>query len=60
LGAEEFISHPDRPLAMWERQERVVQATRKELERYEAESRAGTRSRLSTRSEKKRKRGCCG
>ncbi|KAF6222067.1 hypothetical protein HO133_001153 [Letharia lupina] len=37
LGAEEFIAHPSRPLAMWERQERVLQATREGLERFEAE-----------------------
>lgn len=59
LGAEEFIAHPDRPLAMWERQERVVQATRKELERHEAELRADMRSRVSMRSVAKKKRGCC-
>lgn len=60
LGAEEFISHPDRPLALWERQERVVQATRKELERHEAETRAEVMSRISMRSVAKKKRGCCG
>ena len=59
LGAEEFIAHPDRPLAIWERQERVVEATRKELERYEAESRAGMMSSMSNRSEKKTLRRCC-
>lgn len=50
LGAEEFIAHPNRPLAMWERQERVMQATRDAVERYEAESRLGNRSRMGTRS----------
>jgi len=54
LGAEEYIAHPDRPLAIWERQERVVQATMEGLQRYEAESRAGMRR------ETKKKRGCCG
>lgn len=71
LGAEEFIRHPNRPLAMWERQERVVQATREGMERFEAESRMGNRSRLGTRSrmggqkdwnegkEGSKKRSCC-
>ena len=66
LGAEEFIAHPSRPLAMWERQERVLQATREGMERLEAESRTGTRSRMGTDREEKGggKRGagwwCCG
>lgn len=67
LGAEEFIAHPSRPLAMWERQERVLQATRKGMERFEAESRAGTRSRTGARdaekegvSKAKRRWWCCG
>ena len=66
LGAEEFISHPDRPLAMWERQERVLQATREGMERFEMESRLENRSRMaariSQRSERGRKRinrWCC-
>ncbi len=67
LGAEEFIAHPSRPLAMWERQERVLQATREGMERLEAESRAGMRSRMGTAKDEKEsgKRGgrrwwCCG
>lgn len=67
LGAEEFIAHPGRPLAMWERQERVLQATREGMERFEAESRAGMRSRMGTSKEEKqggkggKRRGwCCG
>ena len=50
LDAEEFIAHPNRPLAMWERQERVIQATKEKMERLEAESRMGNRSRMGTRS----------
>lgn len=63
LGTEEFIAHPNRPLAMWERQERVLQATRDGMERFEAESRAEMRT---TKDEKGGgKRGgslwwCCG
>ena len=53
LGAEEFIAHPSRPLAMWERQERVLQATREGMERFEAESRAGMRSRMGTVKDEK-------
>lgn len=53
LGAEEFIAHPSRPLAMWERQERVLQATREGMERFEAESRAGMRSRMGTAKDEK-------
>ena len=67
LGAEEFIAHPNRPLAIWERQERVLQATREGMERFEAESRAGMRSRTGTNRDEKGcgKRGgrrlwCCG
>lgn len=62
LGAEEFIAHPSRPLAMWERQERVLQATREGMERFEAESRAGMRSRTGAREASKAKRRwwCCG
>lgn len=45
LGADEFIAHPNRPLAMWERQERVLQATREGMERFEMESRAASHSR---------------
>ena len=67
LGAEEFIAHPSRPLAMWERQERVLQATREGMERFEAESRAGMRSRIGTNKEEKgggkrggRRSWCCG
>lgn len=50
LGVEEFVNHPKRPLAMWERQERVMQATREGILRFEAESRMGNRSRMGTRS----------
>lgn len=67
LGAEEFIAHPSRPLAMWERQERVLQATREGMERFEAESRAGMRSRTGAYREDKgggkrgrRRSWCCG
>ena len=49
LGAEEFIAHPNRPLAMWERQERVLQATRERLEILEMENRAGSHSQIGTR-----------
>ena len=49
LGAEEFIMHPSRPLAMWERQERVLQATREGMERFEMESRIGSYSHWGTR-----------
>ena len=61
LGAEEFIMHPDRPLAMWERQERVLQATREGMERFEMESRIGSHSRLGTRispTPQRKSRGC--
>ena len=67
LGADEFIAHPSRPLAMWERQERVLQATREGMERFEADSRAGMRSRTGAlEAEKegvgkvKRRWWCCG
>ena len=65
LGAEEFIAHPSRPLAMWERQERVLQATREGMERFEAESRAGMRSRTGTNKDEGKRGGrrlwcCCG
>jgi len=65
LGAEEFIRHPKRPLAIWERQERVVQATTEGMIRLEAESRLRNRSRRDTRSRigdvtKGRGRRCCG
>ena len=67
LGAEEFIAHPSRPLAMWERQERVLQATREGMERFEVESRAGMRSRTGTNKDEKgggrrggRRWWCCG
>ena len=43
LSTDEFLNHPDRPLAMWERRERVLSATREAVERYEMESRAGVR-----------------
>ena len=49
LGAEEFIMHPSRPLAMWERQERVLQATREGMERFEMESGIGSHSRMGAR-----------
>ncbi|MCJ1453728.1 hypothetical protein MMC28_004076 [Mycoblastus sanguinarius] len=49
LDAREFIEHPRRPLAMWERQERVLEGTRIAMERFEAESRAGNRSRIAGR-----------
>ena len=65
LEPEEFIAHPNRPLAMWERQQRVIQATKEGLARYEAESRLaesrlGNRSRLGSRVEPgaKKKRRC--
>lgn len=61
LGAREFMDHPNRPLAMWERQERVLQATREGMERFEAESRAGTRVGFRRgEARARRKRGCCG
>ncbi|KAL9100674.1 MAG: hypothetical protein Q9163_003981 [Psora crenata] len=44
LGALEFIAHPNRPLAIWERQERVLQATREGMERLEAASKTSTRN----------------
>lgn len=66
LGPEEFIKHPNRPLAIWERQERVIQATREGILRLETESRMGNRSRMGTGSRMgdvteergKRRRGC--
>lgn len=67
LGAEEFIRHPNRPLAMWERQERVLQATREGMERFEMESRMENRSRMASRLSQRSERGkkrrswcCCG
>ena len=61
LGADEFIAHPSRPLAMWERQERVLQATREGMERFEAESRAGAReAEKKGASKAKRRWWCCG
>ena len=67
LSTEEFIMHPNRPLALWERQERVLQATREGMERLEAESRAEMRNRMGSRmgsrklEKKKNKRSwwCC-
>ncbi len=67
--AEEFVKHPNRPLAMWERQERVIQGTREGILRFEAESRLGNRSRQGVRSRlgsvtkeggKRRRWWCCG
>ena len=61
LGAEEFIMHPDRPLAMWERQERVLQATREGMKRFEMESRMGSHNRMGTRISpitQRKSRGC--
>ncbi|KAL9632345.1 MAG: hypothetical protein Q9164_005374 [Protoblastenia rupestris] len=68
LGAHEFIAHPNRPLAMWERQERVLQATREGMERLEAASRAETRTGRRSREGKNgegfgrrwKERRCCG
>ena len=68
LGAHEFIAHPNRPLAMWERQERVLQATREGMERLEAASRAETRTGWRSREGKNgegfgrrwKGRRCCG
>ena len=67
LGAEEFIRHPNRPLAMWERQERVLQATREGMERFEMKSRMENRSRMASRLSQRSDRGkkrrswwCCG
>ena len=51
LGAEEFIAHPNRPLAMWERQERVLQATRDRLEMLEMELQAARQSDNDMRSD---------
>ena len=48
LGAEEFIMHPNRPLAMWERQERVLHATREGMERLEMEHQISSHSRIGT------------
>ena len=52
LSPEEFMARPNRPLAMWERQEAIIQATKEAIARYEAESRSGNRSRMSHRSRK--------
>ena len=69
LGVNEFIAHPNRPLAMWERRERVKAATMDGLERLNLESRAETRTgHRDKKAEKyiknvasgKRRRGCCG
>lgn len=55
MEVDQFLSHPDRPLAMWERQERVRQATMEGIQRLQAESRAGNRSRVGSRDEGKGK-----
>lgn len=73
LNTQEFLKHPNRPLAMWERQEMVRKATVEGLIRLEAESRLGNRSRVGNRSrlsarsgrgtlkkkERGTRRGCC-
>ena len=43
LSREEYLRHPERPLTMWERRERVLNATRVGVERYEMESRTAMR-----------------
>ena len=69
LGVNEFIAHPNRPLAMWERRERVKAATMDGLERLNVDSRAETRTGYrDKKAEKyiknvasgKKRRGCCG
>lgn len=73
LNTQEFLKHPNRPLAMWERQEMVRKATTEGLIRLEAESRLGNRSRVGNRSrmsarsgrgtlkkkERGKPKGCC-
>ena len=53
LSPEEFLVRPNRPLAIWERQEAIIQGTREAIARHEAENRTGRRSRTSQRSRKK-------
>ena len=68
LSAHEFISHPDRPLTLWERQHGVIAATKEQFARYDMESRAGTRSgwrkdekaRLRKGKAPAGRRRCCG
>ena len=59
LGVHEFVIHPGRPLALWERQERIKSAAREQFERLDVESRAETR--LTMRKDEKvgKRRGCC-
>lgn len=61
LGAEEFLNHPNRPLAMWERRERVINATREGFERLETESRAEATAEQRQSRDRGGKRGrrCC-
>ena len=61
LATEDFLNHPNRPLAMWERRERVLSATREGFERFEMESRAGIRKEEESKGSRwgKRGRGCC-
>ena len=42
LAPDVFIAHPDRPLAVWERQQRIITNTKELIERYKMESRAAT------------------
>ena len=62
MEVDQFIASPNRPLAMWERQDKVRQATREGIARIEAESRTGNRSRIesrgSVRGRKKRGSHC--
>ena len=62
LGVFEFVGNPNRPLAVWERQERIKSAAKEQFEkmdRLEMESRAGTRLTFRKGEEKKKRRGCC-
>ena len=50
LGAEEYNVHPGRPLAIWERQEKVIKGTKEGIEKLEVERQVGTHSRTGIRS----------
>ena len=57
MGAEEFLANPNRPLAMWERQQRVIEATKAGVEKYEAECRLANQNKLGSRLKKMRSTG---
>ena len=68
LAPDKFIAHPDRPLAMWERQQRIIANTKELIERYDMESRAATLRKLASEEDEESdgkekanagKRRCC-